>query len=48
MIKTVVYLLGSLPDSYEMLVTALEANKEVPDMETVIERQRGDYDSHTT
>ena len=34
----VVYLLGSLPDSYEMLVTALEANTEVPNMETVIER----------
>ena len=34
----VVYLLASLPDSYEMLVTALEANTEVPDMETVIER----------
>ena len=34
----VVYLLASLPDSYEMLVTALEANTEVPNMETVIER----------
>ena len=34
----VVYLLASLPDSYEMLVTALEANKDVPNMETVIER----------
>ena len=34
----VVYLLASLPDSYEMLVTALEANTEVPIMETVIER----------
>ena len=34
----VVYLLASLPDSYEMLVTALEANTEVPNMEIVIER----------
>ena len=34
----VVYLLASLPNSYEMLVTALEANTEVPNMETVIER----------
>ena len=34
----VVYLLASLPESYEMLVTALEANAEVPNMETVIER----------
>ena len=33
----VIYLLASLPDSYEMLVTALEANTEVPNMETVIE-----------
>ena len=33
----VVYLLASLPDSYEMLITALEANTEVPNMETVIE-----------
>ena len=34
----VVYLLASLPDSYEMLVTALEANTDVPSMETVIEQ----------
>ncbi len=34
----VVYLLASLPDSYSVLVTALEANKEVPKLETVIER----------
>ena len=34
----VVYLLASLPESYEMLVTALEANTEVPDMATVTER----------
>ena len=34
----VIYLLASLPDSYEMLVTALKANTEVPNMETVIER----------
>ena len=32
----VVYLLASLPDSYEMLVTALETNTEVPNMETVM------------
>ena len=35
---SVIYLLASLPESYEMLVTALEANTEVPNMETVIER----------
>ena len=34
----VVYLLASLPDSYSMLVTALEANEEVPKMEVVTER----------
>ena len=34
----VVYLLASLPESYEMLVAALEANTEVPSMETVIEQ----------
>ena len=34
----VVYLLASLPESYDMLVTALEANAEVPDMETDIKR----------
>ena len=34
----VVYLLASLPESYSMLVTALEANAEVPKMETVTER----------
>ena len=34
----VVYLLASLPESYDMLVTALEANAEVPDMKTVTER----------
>ncbi len=34
----VVYLLASLPDSYSVLVTALEANEEVPKLETVIER----------
>ena len=36
----VIHLLASLPDSFDMLVTALEAHKEVPDMETVIERLR--------
>ena len=33
----VIYLLASLPESYEMLVTALEANTQVPNMETVTE-----------
>ena len=34
----VVHLLASLPDSYNVLVTALEAAAEVPSMEVVIER----------
>ena len=34
----VVYLLASLPDLYNTLVTPLEANTEVPKMEVVIER----------
>lgn len=34
----VVHLLASLPDSYNMLVTALEANAEVPKREVVTER----------
>ena len=34
----VVHLLASLPDSYCVLVTALEACAEVPKMETVTER----------
>ena len=34
----VVHLLPSLPDSYSMLVTALESNAEVPKMEHVTER----------
>lgn len=34
----VVHLLASLPESYDILVTALEANVEVPKMETVTER----------
>ena len=34
----VVHLLAGLPDSYNMLVTALEANAEVPKMEVVTER----------
>ena len=33
-----VYLLASLPDSYSMLVTALEANAEVPKLKVVMER----------
>ena len=36
----VVHLLASLPNSYEVLVTALEANAEVPELEMVIERLR--------
>ena len=34
----VVYLLASLPDSFNTLVTALEANEDVPKMEVVKER----------
>ena len=34
----VVHLLASLPNSFNMLVTTLEANPEVPKMETVTER----------
>ena len=34
----VVYLLASLPDSFNTLVTALEASEAVPQMEVVIER----------
>ena len=34
----VVYLLASLPDSFNTLVTALEANEIVPSMEIVLER----------
>jgi hypothetical protein len=34
----VVHLLASLPESYDILITALEANVEVPKMETVTER----------
>ena len=34
----VVYLLASLPDSFSTLVTAIEANEEVPKMEIVTER----------
>ena len=34
----VVYLLASLPESYNVLVAALEANSEVPKMEIVTER----------
>ena len=36
----VVYLLASLPDSFNTLVTALEANEDVPKMEIVTERFR--------
>lgn len=34
----VVYLLATLPDSFNTLVTALEVSEEVPKMETVTER----------
>ena len=34
----VVYLLASLPESFDMLVTAFEASNAVPTMETAIER----------
>lgn len=34
----VVYLLASLPESYDMVVTAFEANSEVPKIEVVTER----------
>ena len=34
----VVYLLASLPESYDMLVTAFEAHEAVPDMQVVTER----------
>ena len=34
----VVHILASLPESFEMLVTALEANSEVPALEVVVER----------
>ena len=34
----VVHILASLPDSFQMLVTALEANPEVPKLEVVLER----------
>ena len=33
-----VYLLASLPESYSLLVTALEANETVPKLEVVTER----------
>lgn len=36
--ERVVFLLASLPESYDMLVTALEVNAEVPKMEVVTER----------
>ncbi|XP_011408658.1 PREDICTED: uncharacterized protein LOC105315642 [Amphimedon queenslandica] len=34
----VVYLLASLPESFDMLVTAFEANSDVPNLETVIKK----------
>ena len=35
----VIYLLASLPESFNMLITALESNPTVPKMEIVIEKQ---------
>ena len=47
----VVHLLASLPDPYNVLVTALEANADVPKMEVVTERllheERKNVDSGT-
>ena len=37
-VDRVVYLLASLPDTYNVLVTALEANEYVPKLEVVTER----------
>jgi hypothetical protein len=34
----VIYLLAGLPESYNMLVTALEANADVPKLDVVTER----------
>ena len=34
----VVHLLASLPESYDMLVTAIETNSDIPKMEVVVER----------
>ena len=34
----VVYLLASLPETYNMLVTAIKAHADVPDLEVVTER----------
>ena len=36
--KVVVHLLSSLPESYDTLISALEANEKVPSMEVVIDR----------
>ena len=50
----VVHLLVSLPESYDMLVTALEASPEVPNLEIVTERllheetKQRDKESSTT
>ena len=48
----VVYLLASLPESYNTLVTALKAHADVPDMEVVTERllneERKQKDHETT
>ena len=50
----VVHLLASLPESYDMLVTALEASPEVPKLEIVTEKlldeetKKRDKESSTT
>ena len=36
--EQVIYLLSSLPESYNTLVTALEANEDIPKIEMVTER----------
>ena len=38
----VIHLLASLPESFNMLMTALEANPAVPKMEVVIAAQRAE------
>ena len=34
----VVHMLASLPESFDVLVTALKANSTVPEMETIVEQ----------
>ena len=44
--NNVVHLLASLPKSFDMLVTALESNPEVPKMEVVMERLLHEESKH--